>query len=95
MREGYQPNGPATNEVTPPNQGSHVKYYKHPELVSRKAGSKMVLQVLETLETSVNRYVNDYDPCPMCANKTETGHNIICHDCAYFYAGQFKARREK
>ena len=93
MSEGYQPNGPATNEVSPPNQGSHVRYYKHPELVSRKAGSKMVLQVLDTLETSVNRYVNDYDPCPICANKTEAGHEEICHDCAYFYAGQFKARR--
>ena len=93
MSEGYQPNGPTTNEVTPPNQGSHVKYYKHPELVSRKAGGRMVLQVLETLETSVNRYVNDYDPCPMCANKTEKGYGEPCSICAYFYAGQFKARR--
>ncbi len=86
MSEGYQPNGPATNEVTPPNQGSNVK---HPELISRKA----IVNVLETLETSVNRYVNDYDPCPMCANKTEKGYGETCSTCAYFYAGQFKARR--
>ncbi len=25
MAEGYQPNGPATNEVTPPNTGSNVR----------------------------------------------------------------------
>ena len=86
MSEGYQPNGPATNEVTPPNQGSNVK---HPELISRKAGVKF----LDTLETSVNRYVNDYDPCPMCANKTEKGYGEPCSTCAYFYAGQLKARR--
>lgn len=34
MVEGYQPDGPATNEVTPPNTGSHVR---HP-LMSRCAG---------------------------------------------------------
>lgn len=95
MREGYQPRASKNEgELTPPSTGSNVQTYKHPEMVSRKAGGKMVLKVLETLETSINRYVNDYDPCPICANKTEEGHEEICHDCAYFYAGQFKARRE-
>lgn len=93
MSEGYQPNGPATNEVIPPNQGSHVKYYKHPELVGRSAGRKMVLQVLDSLEESVNKYANSYDPCPLCANKTDAGHAEECHTCAYFYPSHFVVRR--
>ena len=52
------------------------------------------IKILDDMESSINRYVNDYDPCPRCANKTDAGHEEICHDCAYFYAGQFKARRE-
>ncbi len=94
MKEGYQPKAPKNGgKLTPPSTGSNVQTYKHPEMVGRKAGGKMVLQVLDTLETSVNRYVNDYDPCPLCANKTEKGYGEPCSTCAYFYAGQFKARR--
>ena len=85
MSEGYQPNGPATNEVTPPNYGSNVQ----------ERSKRLTIKCLDDdIETSINDYVNSFDPCSMCANKTETGHKITCHDCAYFYAGQFKARRE-
>ena len=83
-------------KVTPTKKGGHEHlpgYFEHPGLVGRSAGRKMVLQVLDNLETSVNRYVKDYDPCPMCANKTEKGYGEPCSTCAYFYAGQFKARR--
>ena len=51
------------------------------------------LKILDSLEENVNNYVNNFDPCPDCANKTEAGHQATCHDCAYFYAGQFKAKR--
>lgn len=50
-------------------------------------------RLLDNLTESVNGYVNNYDPCPVCENKTETGYAEICHECAYFYAGQFKAKR--
>lgn len=49
-------------------------------------------KLLDSLTESVNRYVDNYDPCPMCARKTEAGYEEICHDCAYFYAGEFKAK---
>ena len=50
---------------------------------------------LEDMEKSINRYVDDYDPCPICANKTEQGRKGICTGCAYFYPAKFKARRDK
>lgn len=49
---------------------------------------------IEDMEKSINRYVDDYDPCPICANKKEKGHEEICHGCAYFYPSHFKAKRE-
>lgn len=52
------------------------------------------IKILDDMESSINRYVNDYDPCPICANKTEKGYGEPCSTCAYFYAGQFKARRQ-
>ena len=52
------------------------------------------IKILDSLEESINGFINSYDPCSFCENKTETGHKITCHDCAYFYAGQFKARRD-
>lgn len=48
--------------------------------------------LLDIMTESVNRYVDNYDPCPMCENKTEKGHEEICHDCAYFYPSHFKAK---
>ena len=53
------------------------------------------IKILEDMEDNVNRYVNAFDPCPACANKTEKGYGEPCSICAYFYAGQFKARREE
>ncbi len=50
---------------------------------------------LEDMEKSIKRYVDDYNPCPICANKIEAGHKEICHNCAYFYPAKFKARRDK
>lgn len=52
------------------------------------------IKILEDMEDNVNRYVNAFDPCPACANKTEAGHKEVCHDCAYFYSSKFKTRRE-
>lgn len=95
MREGYQPRAPKNEgKLTPPSTGSNVQTYKHPEMVSRKAGGKMVLKVLDTIEEGINKYINDFDPCPICANKTNEGFKEVCCDCGYFYASQFKARRE-
>lgn len=97
MSEGYQPKAlKHKGKLTPPNTGSHVKpgYFEYPGLVGRSAGRKMVLEILDSIEEGVNKYVNDFDPCPKCANKTEAGHKEICHDCAYFYPAKFKARRD-
>jgi hypothetical protein len=35
-------------------------------------------KLLDSLTESVNRYVDNYDPCPMCANKTEKGYGEPC-----------------
>ena len=52
------------------------------------------IKVLDDMEEAINKYANDFDPCPRCAHNTAAGHVGICHDCAYFYPGLFKARRE-
>lgn len=52
------------------------------------------IKILEDMETNVNRYVNAFDPCPACANKTDAGHAEECQTCAYFYPSHFVVRRD-
>lgn len=50
---------------------------------------------LEDMEKSIKRYVDDYNPCPICTNNTKEGRKEICTGCAYFYPAKFKARGDK